>query len=66
MPQLPHLKAWRDSRVLTQRELGEASGVNWMTIHRLEHGQSAHPGTIRKLAAALGIAAPDLLKPPPA
>lgn len=66
MPPLRHLKAWRESRILTQRELGKLAGINWMTVHNIEHGQDARPSTVRKLAAALGVQPTDLLHPPPA
>lgn len=65
VPKLPHLRAWRDRAIMTQRDLAAASGVNWMTIHRIEHGQDARPSTVRKLAAALGAQPTDLLRPPP-
>ena len=51
------LKALRDERVLSLRDLEELSGVSANTIYRLESGRhkQAHPRTIRKLAKALGV-----------
>lgn len=50
------LKQFRVSRVLTQGELAEASGLSLRQIIRLEAGQSrARPATVRKLAKALRI-----------
>ena len=42
---------------LSQRELGERSGVALTTIHALEVGKrsASWPRTIRKLAEALGV-----------
>jgi transcriptional regulator with XRE-family HTH domain len=52
------LKALREERVMTLRELGEKAGVSKDTIWRLEHGRSeAYTSTIRKLAQALEEAA---------
>ena len=46
----------RRSRLLTQQMLAEISGVAQPTIHRLENDkQEPQFGTIRKLAAALGV-----------
>ena len=57
------LRELRRLRVLTLQELEEKSGVSYSTLVRLEHGRtSAHPRTIRKLAQALGVNPPDLLK----
>jgi len=50
------LKALREDRSLSTRELAEMSGVHRHTIIRLENEQTgAQPRTIRKLAAALGV-----------
>jgi transcriptional regulator with XRE-family HTH domain len=54
---LPHLKEVRQSRGLSQRELSELARVSTGTVYRLENGlRGAYPGTVRKLATALGIA----------
>ena len=58
---LPRLRELRQSRGLSQRELGELAGVSSGTVYRLENGlRGAYPGTIRKLAAALGVKPGDL------
>jgi len=57
------LKEFRHRRVLTLHELEERSGVAYNTIWRLENGRTgAHPRTIRKLAAALGVEPEVLVK----
>jgi transcriptional regulator with XRE-family HTH domain len=56
------LRELRRLRVLTLRELEEESGVSYNTIWRLENGhREARPSTIRKLAAALGVEASELV-----
>ena len=56
------LRELRRLRVLTLRELEEESGVSYNTIWRLENGyRQARPSTIRKLAAALGVEASELV-----
>ncbi len=56
------LRELRQLRVLTLRELEEESGVSYNTIWRLENGhREARPSTIRKLAAALGVEASELV-----
>ncbi len=56
------LREWRRRRMMTQRELAEASGVAQVTIARIELGE-AEPrfGTLRKLAQALNIQPEQLL-----
>ena len=57
------LRELRRLRVLTLQELEKKSGVSYSTLVRLEHGKtSAHPRTIRRLANALGVPPPELLK----
>lgn len=57
------LKALRQQRVLTLRELEERSGVAYNTIWHLENGKrGAQPRTIRKLAEALGVGPEELVK----
>ena len=56
------LKELRRLKVLTLRELEEESSVSYNTIWRLENGhRQARPSTIRKLAAALGVEASELV-----
>ena len=54
------LRAWRQRKALSQRDLVGLSGVSLATIVRIEHGQTARPSTIRKLAQAFGVA-PEIL-----
>ncbi len=50
------LRELREAQFLTQQELAEKAGVGIATIIRIETGQVApHFGTVRKLAAALGV-----------
>ena len=59
---LPHLREVRQSRGLSQRELGQLARVSSGTVYRLENGlRGAYPGTVRKLAAALEVTPADLV-----
>jgi transcriptional regulator with XRE-family HTH domain len=59
---LPALAAHRRRRGLTQRQLGEISGVAHTTVQRLESlSRGAYPQTLRKLAIALRVKPSDLL-----
>jgi transcriptional regulator with XRE-family HTH domain len=59
---LPGLAAHRRRRGLTQRQLGELSGVAHTTVQRLEAlNREAYPQTLRKLATALRVEPKDLL-----
>ena len=59
---LPRLRELRRSRGLSQKELGELAEVASGTVYRLENGlRGAYPGTVRKLAGALGVTPKDLL-----
>ncbi len=52
---------WRERSGWSLRELGERSGVSYVTIQRIEAGtMSPTVATLEKLARALGIAARDL------
>jgi transcriptional regulator with XRE-family HTH domain len=56
-----NLKARRLRALMTQEDLAAASGVNRVTIARLEAHQSrTYVSTLKKLATALGCAALDL------
>jgi transcriptional regulator with XRE-family HTH domain len=57
------LKRERRGEGLTQVELAERSGVAQSTIAQIEGGArpTPHPGTLKKLAEALGIETRDLL-----
>jgi transcriptional regulator with XRE-family HTH domain len=62
MPPLPKLKRLRENYPLTVRELEDKSGVSRITIGNIEnHGQSARPSTVRKLAGALGMKPRELI-----
>jgi transcriptional regulator with XRE-family HTH domain len=57
------LKKLREERVLSQRELARISGLTHTTVWRLENGfREARPGTIRKVAAVLGVEPRELIK----
>ncbi len=50
------LRREREARVWTQADLEKRSGVKIVTISRIESGRSEPQfGTLRKLAAALGL-----------
>ena len=57
------LKALREERVLSQRELARMANLAQGTVWRIEKGFSeVHPQTIRKLAGVLGVEANDLVQ----
>lgn len=57
------IRRLREGRVLSQRELARLAGVTHTTLWRLENGfREARPKTIRKLARALEVEPPELLK----
>ena len=57
------LRHWRLARTMSIRELAERSGVNHSAISEMERDKrNPHPGTIRKLAEALGVEPRELLK----
>jgi transcriptional regulator with XRE-family HTH domain len=61
MRPLINLRELRFRLALTQLELAERAGVARTTIVRLEQGdENAGPGTIKKLARALGVKPTDL------
>ncbi|HZB08398.1 MAG TPA: helix-turn-helix transcriptional regulator [Rubrobacter sp.] len=51
------VRAARERRFLSQRELADRAGINHNTIWRIEGVGSAevHPRTIRKIAEALSV-----------
>jgi transcriptional regulator with XRE-family HTH domain len=60
------LRKARKQALLTQGELADESGVASSTINRTECGKGVpHPHTLRRLAAALGIPARDLIADDP-
>lgn len=46
---------WRKLRKMTLRELGEASGLGYTTIHRLEHGYTPTHEHLVAIAKGLNI-----------
>ena len=55
------LREIREQRVMSQRELAQASGVSATTIVNIELGKiRPHPSTLRKLAGALGVEPAEL------
>jgi transcriptional regulator with XRE-family HTH domain len=57
------MKELREEKVLSQRELASMAGLTQMTVWRIENGyRDARPGTIRKLAVALGVEPKELVK----
>jgi DNA-binding XRE family transcriptional regulator len=59
---LPHLKAIRRSRYLTQERLRKLSEVSRTSIYRLEGGKrAAHLRTAWRLALALGVSSEELI-----
>jgi transcriptional regulator with XRE-family HTH domain len=56
------LRELRVSKALTLRQLGEASGVAFDRINKLElHSGAVRPSTIHKLAGALGVDPSELI-----
>jgi transcriptional regulator with XRE-family HTH domain len=51
------VRAARERRFLSQRELADKAAINHNTIWRIEGAESAevHPRTIRKIAEALSV-----------
>lgn len=59
---MQRLKALREERVLSQREVARMAGLAYGTVWRLENGfPQARTQTIRKLAGALGIEPRELV-----
>ncbi len=57
------LKHLRKERVFSQRELARLAGLTHATVWKLEQGPAeAHPRTIRKLAAILGVEPKELVR----
>jgi transcriptional regulator with XRE-family HTH domain len=61
---LTRLRAIRERKALSQRELAAKAGVSPVTVARIETGQDEpYPSTVRKLAAALGVEPAELMDP---
>lgn len=56
------LREARRRRLWSAAELGRRAGVAESTVLRIEHGQQALPGTVRKLADALEVDPRELLE----
>jgi predicted transcriptional regulator len=58
------LRRWREERMVSQGELARLARMNIASVNRLEVGNRtrAYRSTVRRLAAALGVAPLDLLK----
>lgn len=57
------MRQLRRDRALSQRDLSRVTGIAFATLSRLETGkQRAQPGTIRKLADALGVEPKELMR----
>ena len=56
------LKALREERVLSQRELARMANLAQGTVWRIEKGFSRSTQTIRKLAGVLGVEPKELVK----
>lgn len=62
MPFAENLKQYRLLRRLTQKELGEISGISPVIIHRYEHGTNEpRLSRIIWLAGALGVKPGELI-----
>lgn len=57
-----NLKRLREQRVLSLTDLARISGVNRITINRIENGkQKPLPRTVHKLAAGLRVSVEELI-----
>jgi transcriptional regulator with XRE-family HTH domain len=61
---LPHARAWRRRRAMTQGELAQAAGISRVTVNRAERGGAISMENVRKLASALGITVDQLQRAP--
>ena len=59
---LPHLRATRERRLVSQSDLAIAARISVATISRIEQGNDAAMGTIRKIADALDVQPADLME----
>ena len=62
---LPGVRTWRIRRMLLQRQLAEAAGIDIRSLQRIEAGGLAGLETAAKLADALGVDADELLRQQP-
>jgi transcriptional regulator with XRE-family HTH domain len=62
MRYLTGLREARERALMTQRELAERADITPSTVNRLETGvQAGRISTIRKITAALGVSADELI-----
>ena len=62
-PKASGLRRLRRERALSQRDLAHATGVELDAVNRIETGRrDALPSTLRKLADALRVQPPELIK----
>ena len=60
-----NLRAWRERKALSQRDLARVAGISQFSISKIETGQQEpRPSTIRKLAEALGVTLDELFHTP--
>lgn len=57
-----NLRALRDKKLLTQRELADLAGLDRKVVTRFEAGKSGAVRSIRALATALGVEPSELFK----
>ena len=58
------LRAWRQRKALSQRDLAQLSGVGIATIVRIEKGEPSRPSTLRRLAQAFEVTPETLIAGP--
>jgi DNA-binding XRE family transcriptional regulator len=54
------IRELRHQKFMTMAELAQEAGVAFQTVVRVEHGNPAKAGTIRKIAKALGVEPSEL------
>ncbi len=62
---VPHLRAWRIVRTISQTELAERAHVSRGTITRAEKGQTVSFPNVRAFAEVLGVTVAELQHAPP-
>lgn len=63
---LPHLKAWRMHKLMSQTELAQRAGLAKSTVARAERGDEVVSfANIKRLAAVLGISGHELVEKHP-
>lgn len=60
---LPRLAELREKKWLSQHELAKQAGIARSTLARLESGEPARRGTVRKLAEVLGVEPGEIAVP---